>query len=96
MTCQVGSAARSTVLSSSGGTSVKDNIVNVFGARLAQGLAPLTAETPSGTKLTGYAPLHLLQATGGNDKGEPGGLQVGSCLTMIMGRDKEVVPSVRF
>lgn len=51
--CQVGSAARSIVLSSAGGKSLKDNIVNVFGSRLAEGLSALIAETASGTKLVG-------------------------------------------
>ena len=50
---QVGSAARSTVLSSTGGASLRDNIVNIFGARLAEGLIPVTAQTPSGTTLEG-------------------------------------------
>ena len=52
-TCKVGSAARSTVLSSTGGKCLKDNIVNVFGSRLAEGLVALHAETASGTKLAG-------------------------------------------
>ncbi len=51
---QVGTAARSTVLSSTGGKSLKDNVVNVFGSRLADGLVPLSAETASGTKTVGY------------------------------------------
>ncbi len=51
--CKVGSAARSTVLSSTGGKCLKDNIVNVFGSRLAEGLVALHAETASGTKLVG-------------------------------------------
>lgn len=50
---QVGTAARSTVLSSTGGNSMRDNIVNVFGARLADGLMPLHAESPGGSKLEG-------------------------------------------
>lgn len=50
---QVGTAARSTVLSSTGGNSMRDNIVNVFGARLADGLVPLQAETTGGSKLEG-------------------------------------------
>ena len=50
---QVGTAARSTVLSSTGGKSLKDNIVNVFGSRLADGLVPVNAETPCGSKLEG-------------------------------------------
>ena len=50
---QVGTAARSTVLSSTGGNSMRDNIVNVFGARLADGLVPLHAETAGGSKLEG-------------------------------------------
>ncbi len=51
--CKVGSAARSTVLSSTGGKCLKDNVVNVFGSRLAEGLVALHAETASGTKLAG-------------------------------------------
>lgn len=50
---QVGTAARSTVLSSTGGNSMRDNIVNVFGARLADGLVPLHAGTTGGSKLEG-------------------------------------------
>ena len=50
---QVGTAARSTVLSSAGGKSLKDNIVNVFGSRLADGLTPLTAAAESGCSLVG-------------------------------------------
>ena len=50
---QVGTAARSTVLSSAGGKSLKDNIVNVFGSRLADGLTPVTAEAESGCSLVG-------------------------------------------
>ena len=52
-TVQVGTAARSTVLSSTGGNSMRDNIVNVFGARLADGLVPVHAETAGGSKLEG-------------------------------------------
>lgn len=33
---------------------MRDNIVNVFGARLADGLVPLHAETAGGSKLEGY------------------------------------------
>ena len=50
---QVGSAARSTVLSSTGGATLRDNIVNIFGARLAEGLIPVSAQTLGVTKLEG-------------------------------------------
>lgn len=58
---QVGSAARSTVLSSTGGKSLKDNIVNVFGSRLADGLVPVSAETAHGTRIVGWVVLSRFQ-----------------------------------
>lgn len=34
---------------------MRDNIVNVFGSKLADGLVPVDAETPGGSKLEGSA-----------------------------------------
>ena len=57
----MGTAARSTVLSSTGGKSIRDNIVNVFGSRLADGLVQLSAGTAGGSQLEGYR--HTQQLT---------------------------------
>ena len=38
---------------------MRDNIVNVFGSKLADGLVPLAAETPGGSKLEGSDLCHL-------------------------------------
>ncbi|DBA95699.1 hypothetical protein WJX82_003265 [Trebouxia sp. C0006] len=67
-TNQVGSAARSTVLSSTGGKCLKDNVVNVFGSRLAEGLVALHAETASGTKLAGFVSKAGAGSRGGGDR----------------------------
>ncbi|DBA85494.1 TPA: hypothetical protein ACH3X2_000440 [Trebouxia sp. C0005] len=67
-TNQVGTAARSTVLSSTGGKCLKDNIVNVFGSRLAEGLIALHAETASGTKLAGFVSKAGAGSRGGGDR----------------------------
>jgi len=53
---QVGRGARSTVVSTQGAASVRDNIVTVFGSRVADGLEPLGAEGPSGARIAGRAP----------------------------------------
>jgi len=51
----VGRGARSTVVSTQGAASVRDNIVTVFGSRVADGLEPLGAEGPSGARIAGRA-----------------------------------------
>ncbi|KAL3143766.1 hypothetical protein ABBQ32_003597 [Trebouxia sp. C0010 RCD-2024] len=67
-TNQVGTAARSTVLSSTGGKTMRDNIVNVFGSKLADGLVPVDAETPGGSKLEGFVSRAGAGSRGGGDR----------------------------
>jgi hypothetical protein len=64
---QVGRGARSTVVSTQGAASVRDNIVTVFGSRVADGLEALGAEGPSGARIAGRAPpaARLLPAARG-------------------------------
>lgn len=50
---QVGGGARSTVVSTQGAASVRDNIVTVFGARTAEGLQVLSAPAGAGARFEG-------------------------------------------
>ena len=52
---QVGTGARTTVVSSQGGHSVYDNMVTVLGSRAAEAMQPLEASTPSGACISGCA-----------------------------------------
>ena len=50
---QVGNAGRSTVVSTQGASTLRDNLVMVFGARTTDGLEALEADGPNGAKLSG-------------------------------------------
>lgn len=56
MTWQVGRSARTTVVATQGSPTLRDNIVTVFGSRVADGLEQLTVEGPSGASISGHAP----------------------------------------
>ncbi|KAK9789027.1 hypothetical protein WJX73_005134 [Symbiochloris irregularis] len=53
-TNQVGTGARVTAVASQGASTVRDNIAAVMGARIAEGLQPLTATAPCGARITGW------------------------------------------
>ena len=51
---QVGRSARTTVVATQGSATLRDNIVTVFGSRVADGLEQLTVEGPSGASISGH------------------------------------------
>ncbi|KAK9825372.1 hypothetical protein WJX81_005933 [Elliptochloris bilobata] len=63
-TNHVGRAARTTVVSTQGSPTLRENIVTVFGSRVADGLEPLIVEGPSGATISGY----VSKATAGSSK----------------------------
>lgn len=52
---QVGRSARTTVVATQGSPTLRDNIVTVFGSRVADGLEQLRVDGPSGASISGHA-----------------------------------------
>ena len=52
---QVGRSARTTVVATQGASTLRDNIVTVFGSRVADGLEQLRVNGPSCASISGHA-----------------------------------------